>query len=133
MAPLTGAATKGLDVKVAVTSRGEALDGPVDPRFGRAAGFIIVDTESGESAFCDNVQNLNAAQGAGIQAAQNVARHDVDCVITGHCGPKAFRTLSAAGIKVIVGVKGTVAEAVEMFKAGELSPAKTADVEGHWA
>ena len=83
-------------MRIAVTSRGETLDSPIAPRFGRAAGFVIVDTVSGESSFCDNVQNLNAAQGAGIQAAQNVARHGVDCVITGHCGPKAFRTLAAA-------------------------------------
>jgi len=119
-------------VKIAVTSRGEALDSPVDSRFGRARGFIIVDTESGEFRFIDNVQNLNAPQGAGIQAAQNVSRHDVDCVITGHCGPKAFRTLAVAGVKVVVGGQGTVAEAIAMFEAGKLSAAETADVDGHW-
>ena len=124
--------TEGLGVRIAVTSRGETLDSPVDPRFGRARGFVIVDTGAGEFRFIDNVQNLTASQGAGIQAAQNVSRYDVDCVITGHCGPKAFRTLSAAGIKVVTGGKGTVAEAVAMLEAGKLTTAETADVEGHW-
>ena len=64
---------------------------------------------------------------------QAMARHGVEAVLSGHCGPKAFRTLSAAGIKIYAGVSGTVEEAIESFKAGELEPLDTADVEGHWA
>ena len=124
---------KGVQMKIAVTSKGEGLDSPVDQRFGRARGFIIADVDSGELEWVDNEQNLNAAQGAGIQAAENVSRHGVAYVVTGHCGPKAFRTLAAAGIEVIIGVDGTVGGAVEKFKAGELSPADGADVGGHWA
>jgi predicted Fe-Mo cluster-binding NifX family protein len=56
-----------------------------------------------------------------------------EAVITGHCGPKAFRTLQAAGIQVVVGADGTVADAVEQFKSGELVPSDAADVESHWA
>ena len=119
-------------MKIAVTSKGEGLDSPVDPRFGRARGFVIVDIDSGDLEFVDNEQNLNAAQGAGIQAAETMSRHGVGHVITGHCGPRAFRTLEAAGMRVIIGVTGTVGEAVEKFKAGELSRADAADVEGHW-
>jgi predicted Fe-Mo cluster-binding NifX family protein len=119
-------------MKVAVSAMGKTLDSNVDPRFGRAAGFVLVDTETGEYEAIDNTQNLHAMQGAGIQAAQTVSRHAAECVMTGHCGPKAFRTLEAAGIKVVTGVEGTVAEAVEKLKAGELKPSETADVEGHW-
>ena len=119
-------------MKIAVTSKGETPESPVDPHFGRAKGFIVVDTETGEFQFVDNEQNLNALQGAGIQAARNVANCGVECVISGHCGPKAFRTLSSAGIKVVLGVQGTVAEAIERFKNGELSPADAADMESHW-
>ena len=119
-------------MKVAVTSKGKTLDSAVDPRFGRAAGFVIADMESGEFHFADNTQNLSAAQGAGIQAAQNIARHGVDCVVTGHCGPKAFRTLAAAEIDVVLGASGTVAEAIEELRAGALVPSQAADVEGHW-
>lgn len=120
-------------MKVIVTAAGESLGSAVDSRFGRAKKFILVDTETGEHEVIDNAQNLNAAQGAGIQAAQNVANLGAEVVLTGHCGPKAFRTLQAAGIRVFVGVEGTVAEAVERFGKGELSEAAGADVEGRWA
>jgi predicted Fe-Mo cluster-binding NifX family protein len=121
------------NMKVAVSAVGKTLDSAVDPRFGRAAGFVLVDTETGEHEAIDNAQNLHAMQGAGIQAAQTVSSHKADYVITGHCGPKAFRTLEAAGVKVVIGAEGTVAEAVEKLKSGELMPTQGADVEGHWA
>lgn len=120
-------------MKIAITSSGEALESRVDPRFGRAAKFIILDTETGEFQARDNIQNLNAAQGAGIQAAETVFQLGVESVITGHCGPKAFHALSAAGIKVFTGAQGTVGEVVEAFKVGKLAAAESADVEGHWA
>ncbi|HNR34045.1 MAG TPA: NifB/NifX family molybdenum-iron cluster-binding protein [Candidatus Hydrogenedentes bacterium] len=118
---------------IVVSASGKTLDAQVDPRFGRAAFFIAVDSESGAFQAHDNVQNLSAAQGAGIQSAETVSRLGADVVITGNCGPKAFRTLSAAGIKVIVGGQGTVAEAIEAFKSGTLVPADAPNVEGHWA
>ncbi len=119
-------------MKIAITSQGADLSSQVDPRFGRARMFIIYDVDSGEFEAVDNEQNLNAAQGAGIQAAQNVADQGVEYVLTGHCGPKAFSALNAAGVKVIVGVEGSVQEAIEKFKAGELKPTDAADVDGHW-
>ena len=119
-------------MKVAITSQGTELSSPVDPRFGRAKYFIVVDTESGSFEAVDNAQNLNAPQGAGIQAAQNVSAKGAEVVVTGHVGPNAFRTLSAAGIKIAVGAEGTVSEALEKFKAGELKESDGADVEGHW-
>ena len=119
-------------MKVAVSSVGDTLDSAVDPRFGRAAQFVLVDTDTGEHEVISNAQNLNAAQGAGIQAAETVFKHGAEYVITGHCGPNAFRALEAAGIKVITGLEGTVAEVVEKLKIGEGKPIAGADVEGHW-
>jgi predicted Fe-Mo cluster-binding NifX family protein len=119
-------------MKIIVTSSGEKPESPVDPRFGRAAKFMVYDTASDQYEAVDNVQNLHAAQGAGIQAAETAARLKADCVLTGHCGPKAFMVLKAAGVKVYTGVEGTVADAVARFKSGELNPAEGADVEGHW-
>ena len=119
-------------MKIAVTARGDGMDAAVDPRFGRAMKFVVVDLDSGEATSVDNAQNMNAAQGAGIQAAQNVANLGVEALLTGHCGPKAFRVLNAAKVKIHVGASGTVAEAVEKYKKGELELADSADVEGHW-
>ncbi len=119
-------------MKVAITSNGMNLESEVDLRFGRAVGFIIYDLEKDSYNYVDNIQNLNAAQGAGIQAAQNVVNQNVDAIITGNCGPKAFSVLSQAGVKIFIGAEGTVKEAIEKFKNNELKEAQTANVEGHW-
>jgi predicted Fe-Mo cluster-binding NifX family protein len=119
-------------MKVAVTAQGQDFNSLVDPRFGRARYFILVDTETGDFSVHDNVQNLNAPQGAGIQAAQNVANLGAEAVLTGHAGPKAFATLRAAGIAVYTGVSGAVADAISQCRQGKLTPAQQADVESHW-
>ncbi len=119
-------------MKVVVTSQGQDMSSPVDPRFGRARFFVLDDTESGEFSASDNSQNLNAAQGAGIQAGRNVVGLGAAAVLTGHVGPKAFATLQAGGIAVYSGAAGTVADAIEQFKAGKLKPSASADVQGHW-
>lgn len=120
-------------MKVAITSQGTDMASEVDPRFGRAKFFIMVDTESGGFVAHDNAQNLNAAQGAGIQAAQNLVGLDVEAVLTGNVGPKAFSTLQAADINMYIGATGSVAHAVEQFRAGQLECVTKANVEGHWA
>jgi predicted Fe-Mo cluster-binding NifX family protein len=119
-------------MKLVVTSQGNHLNSPLDPRFGRAKFFIVVDTETGAFSAVDNTLNLNAVQGAGIQSAKRVVELGAQALITGHVGPKAFATLQAGGVKIYTGAAGTVAEAMEQFKTGKLAAAVSADVEGHW-
>ena len=119
-------------MKVAITSQGTDMNSAVDPRFGRAKYFVVIDTETGELSAHDNTQNLNAVQGAGIQAGKNIINLGVEAVITGNVGPKAFTTLQAGQIKVYTGATGTVSNAVEQFKAGTLECVSKANIEGHW-
>ena len=119
-------------MKIAFSTSGRNLDAPLDSRFGRAARFLVLDAEEGTFELIDNAQNLNAAQGAGIQSAENIIRAGADCLVSGHCGPKAFRVLQAAGVKIYNCTAATIAEALEQFKAGKLQAAAGADVEGHW-
>ena len=119
-------------MKLAVTSQDAGMNSLVDPRFGRTRYFIVVDTETGESTTIDNAINLNASQGAGIQAGRNIVELGVGVLITGHVGPKAFSTLQAGSVEIYTGASGTVAEAIEQYKAGKLKAAESADVEGHW-
>jgi predicted Fe-Mo cluster-binding NifX family protein len=116
---------------IAVTAQGRDLKGEVDPRFGRANHFLLVDSKTMEFEVVENEQNLSLPQGAGIQAAQNVANHEPEVVLTGNCGPKAFKTLEAAGIKVVVGVSGRIEDAIQAYLQGDLRPAAAANVEGH--
>ena len=119
-------------MKVAITSQGQEFSSEVDPRFGRAKSLIVVDTETGQFQVHDNTVNLNAVQGAGIQTGKNIANLDVDAVITGNVGPNAFKTLSAANIKVFLADKQTVRQAIDLFKEGKLKEVEQANVEGHW-
>ena len=120
-------------MKIAITSQGPDPDSRVDQRFGRAKYFMVADTETGEFEPHDNSQNLNAAQGAGIQAARNVASLGVEAVVTGNVGPKAYASLQAGNVKVYIGAAGSVSDALEQFNAGRLQCANEANVEGHWA
>ncbi len=120
-------------LKIAFSTSGVTLDAPLDPRFGRAPRFLLYSMESGSFEIIDNAQNLSAAQGAGIQAAETLLRAGADALVTGHCGPKAFRVLSAAGVAVYNTTAATVHEALTAYKAGELQPADEANAEGHWS
>ncbi len=117
-------------MKIAVTSKGETLEAQVDPRFGRCATFLIVESDDMSFEVVDN-SAASAGGGAGIQAAQLVAEKDVVALLTGNCGPNAFRTLDAAEVEVVSGVSGTVKDAVEAYKGGTLKPAADANVESH--
>ena len=119
-------------MKVAITSDGNDATSRVAARFGRARYLIVYDVDTGQMEAVDNAQNLEAAQGAGIQAARNVAEAGVQAVITGNVGPKAFAALQAANVSVYLKAAGTVGEAIERYKAGELEPTEGSNVEGHW-
>jgi len=119
-------------MKIAFTTSGNDLKASLDSRFGRAPKFMVYDLESETFTVIDNQQNLNAAQGAGIQSAETVARLGVQALVSGHCGPKAFRVLTAAGIKIYTTEATTIAEALAQYRAGKLVESKSEDVAGHW-
>lgn len=119
-------------MKLAVTSTGPDLASTLDPRFGRARYLLVVDTPFRTYVPIENRMGMNAAEGAGVQAAQNVIDQKVGAVITGHCGPKAFRALTAAGIQVFLAPEGTVTDALDRFDHGQFLPASAANVDGHW-
>ena len=123
---------KEKDVKIAITSRGKNLDSPIDPRFGRAAYILIVDTSTNEVEVLDNSANINAFKGAGIQAAVTVSDRGAEALLTGYCGPNAFKTLSAAGVKVANDISGTVRDAVYAYQEGNVTFADSANAEAHW-
>lgn len=119
-------------MKIAFSTSGSTLDSPLDTRFGRASHFLVYDLENETFAVVDNRQSLDSAQGAGIQSAEMVARQGVNAIVSGHCGPKAFRVLQAAGIRIYSSDAPTVRDALEKYRAGTLAEACSADVEGHW-
>lgn len=117
---------------IAVTASGDNLEAAVDPRLGRAPFFLLVNPETLEFEVVENRESLQAPHGAGVQAATLLARHQPAAVLTGHCGPKAFQILQAAGIPVIVGVEGPVRDVVQDYQSGKLKPTRSPNVSTHW-
>jgi predicted Fe-Mo cluster-binding NifX family protein len=117
-------------MKIVVTASGPDLDSPVDPRFGRCQYFIFVDSDSLKFEAVEN-ENAMASGGAGIQSAQFVSQKGAEAVITGNLGPNASTALSASGMRVFLGASGTVREAIQMFKNGQLQEAFGPSVQAH--
>ncbi len=119
-------------MKIAITSVGDSLQSNVDPRFGRAKYIIIVDSETKEFEAIDNTDNINAFKGAGIQAATMISDKGAEVLLTGYCGPNAFKTLKAAGIRIVDNVSGLVEEGLTLFNEGKLQYSEEPNTQGHW-
>ena len=118
-------------MKVCVTAGASGLDAPMDPRFGRCPFFVIVDLDSMSENSVSN-SCVMATSGAGIQAAQEVARQGATALITGNIGPNAMQTLSAANIDVYLHQSGgSVRDVVEKFKRGEFTKIAAPSVQAH--
>lgn len=112
-------------MKIAISATAPDIHAPFDPRFGRGANFVFVNTDTGEWEAHPNAA-VNASGGAGVQTAQFIAERGAQAVISGNFGPNAFATLDAAGVKMFVARRGTVQEVVEQFEAGELQAVDSA-------
>ena len=120
-------------MKIAISATAPNLDAPVDPRFGRAAWFVVYDTDADSYETIENGANRSAQQGAGIAAGQTIVSSNAKALLTGHCGPKAFAVLQQGGVDIYSNVAGTVGEAIASFREGKLQPSNNADVPGHWS
>ena len=118
-------------MKIAVTSTGPTLDDTVEARFGRCPYFLIIDPDTLEFEAIEN-PNISLGGGAGIQSAQLMASKNVSVVLTGNCGPNAFQTFEAAGVKLITGVSGQIRQAVEQYKSNALSSTTASNVQSHF-
>ena len=117
-------------MRIAIASTGKTLESKVDRRFGRAAYFIIVDTETMDFSSFGN-DRIAAEEKAGIGAAKAVAGAGVPSVLTGNCGTHAEQILRDTGVRLYTGVAGTVSEAIELYRSGRLTEAKGPSVPSH--
>lgn len=117
-------------MKIIITSTGPQLESEVDPRFGRCAWFVVVDTESRE---VDAIENPAAggSSGAGVGASRAVVKADAEAVITGQVGPNAAHALNELGVRMYTTQATTVAQALDEFIAGECREIDRANVPSH--
>ena len=110
-------------MKICVSAVSEGLDAQIDPRFGRAPYFVLVEAKGNEIGAVESIPNpaAGAVGGAGIQASQLIVSKGVEALITGNVGPNAFGVLNQSKVKVVTGVGGmSVKDAVTRFLNGEL-------------
>ena len=119
------------NIKLCISSTGEDLNSNVDPRFGRCDYFLIINPNTMNFELVLN-KNSKAMGGAGIQAAELIAKKGANIVITGNVGPNAFQTLKAADIKIITGVSGNIKTIVEKYNRGELKEIAEPSVDSHF-
>jgi len=117
-------------MKIAVSSTGPGLADALDPRLGRCEYLLIVDADTMEFEAILN-ENKTRGGGAGIQTARDIAERGATVVLTGNCGPNAHETLTAAGVQVITGMTGSVRDALDCWKRGEVGASDGPNVQSH--
>lgn len=117
---------------IAFTARGNSSVDLLDSRFGRAKFILLYDSEKKNWSAIDNQVNLEAAQGAGIQTAQRIVDQNVNVVVTGNCGPKAYRVLQAADIEVYSSQELSLDQVLKLYESQKLTLLNEANVESHW-
>lgn len=114
---------------VAISASGNDLDACVEPRFGRTRFFILVDPATEDWEPVDNIPNLSSLLDVGILTAKTLTKNRmVETVVTGHCGPKAFKELKEAGVKVFLNARGSLRHVLNKLRLGELKEASGPNV-----
>ena len=109
-------------MKIAVSAKGHSAQDPLDPSFGRCAGFVVYDSDNGSYSFLDNSRQKNLNQGAGIQTAQMLSQAGIAVLISGQIGPKAMQALGNTQIQVFSSSAQTVQEAIDAWQENALQP-----------
>ncbi len=112
-----------IDLRIAVSSiEDKGLDSQMSPIFGRCQYFVIADVEEKKIKESKTIQNQAAMQmgGAGITTAQLMGNEGVNIVISGAAGPRAFQVFQQLGIKVFMGINGTIRENIQAYIDGRL-------------
>jgi predicted Fe-Mo cluster-binding NifX family protein len=115
-------------MRIVITANGADLDALSSPVFGRCSAYVFVDTETMAFEAIENPA-IGAPSGAGIQAAQLVVERGAQAVVTGNVGPNAFNVFQSAGVPIYLFGGGTVREAAEAFRVGELQSIADANVQ----
>ena len=117
-------------MRLAVSAQGDTLEAPASPVFGRCPFYVFVDSETMSFEAKPN-EAMNMGGGAGIQAAQFVVQQGAQAVLSGNLGPNAYEVLQAAGVPSYLITEGTVRQAVEAFKEGQVQSMAGPNVAAH--
>jgi predicted Fe-Mo cluster-binding NifX family protein len=109
-------------MKIAITTRGDTLDAPVEQRFARCTHVLFGEMEKmSEGRGVQAVPNPYAEEsgGAGTRLADFIAARGAKVVLTGSPGRNTRRALDEAGVQTVIAGSGTAREALEALRAGK--------------
>ena len=109
-------------MRIAVTITAPDQNATFNAHFGRAGGFAVFDTDSGDQHVLANPA-VELGSGAGIRAAEFLVKQGVDTVISGSFGPKASTVLRAAGLRLYLASSGPVDDLITQLQNGDLTSA----------
>ena len=111
--------------KTVFPSNGKNLSTPLASTFERCSYFVIVNSnqENAVTAFLNDAQT--AARGADIQAAQLLVDQQIEIVITLQIDFVALNILQKAGIRVYLGIDGTIQENIDLYQQRKLVEIRT--------
>ncbi len=118
-------------MKIAVASSGRWLESTVDFHTGRAACFIIYDTDSETHEAIDNWKCTECVHWAGLKSSNILIEAGVETMIVRNIGPNTFRRLLNAQIDIYYAEEITVVRAIRLFRDGKLSVALEYNCAGH--
>ncbi len=105
-------------MKICLPAEGNNEHALVSSSFGRCPYYAFYDTDTDTFEIVPNPA-ANAMSGAGIQAAQFIVNKGAQVVLTVNMGPNSGEVLTAAGVKIITGITGSLRDVVERYKRGE--------------
>ena len=108
-------------MKIALPVVENNLDSTIDSRFGRAPGYLIVDSETKKYQFIPNPV-AGAARGTGVAVAQLINSQKIEAVAIDSIGSNAFTALDEAGITIYQAPPNSTAkELIEKLTTGKLT------------
>ncbi len=116
---------KVMIMKVCIPTMGDkGLDEQVGEHFGRVPTYTVYDSETEELNIMDNTSGH--AGGSGYPA-EILANAGINVMVCGGLGSRAISMFEQSGVMVYIGARGTVKEALDMWKAGQLTAATNED------
>jgi predicted Fe-Mo cluster-binding NifX family protein len=103
-------------MKVLIAANGPTLDSAVAKRFGHAAYYLYVNSETGQTQVIDNREHHDEPH-AIIPA---MVGQGVEVFITGNIGPNAFRLARALHRPVALARKMSAGQSLDKLQSGEL-------------
>ena len=107
-------------MKIAIALEENNYSSQTDRRFGRAAYFILINTETNDYEIIEN-EAKDEATGAGLKAVKTLVNLGVNEIIVGEIGPKAAVLINEFEIPVYkMGDFKTVDEILKNYRDNKL-------------